>query len=215
MIANPKPMNIEPNNSSKIIAIGTLAKFSVYRAPIKNTIPEREMTLIELYKLIKSDRYQKQTEALRAITDQAQARAFKASQLNYVTLSGVFSKRSDSALLHHSGLLTLDIDHVSNLPMVKATLLADSFLDIKLMFKSPTGYGLKAAVNIDLEKGSHLQWFNAISNYIRETYQIKLDASGKDPSRAAFLCYDPEIYIHPDLFTQFSNPLHSNNHESN
>ncbi|HAH24353.1 MAG TPA: VirE protein, partial [Prolixibacteraceae bacterium] len=59
----------------------------------------------------------------------------------------------------HSGLLTLDFDHVSNLDGLKKTLLSDRYFDTELMFVSPSGDGLKWVISIDLMESSHQQWF--------------------------------------------------------
>lgn len=171
-------------------------KFSFYRRPVKNTVPTREMTLLEVYHDIKSERNQGQTKALRAMANKEQAKAFKAQSFDYVTFSGTFSKRNDASLVRHSGLLTIDLDHVVDLLSLKTTLLVDPFFDTELLFVSPSGDGLKWIVSIDPQSHSHQHWFKAIAHYLKITYQVEVDASGKDLSRACFLPYDPEVYIH-------------------
>ena len=182
-------------------------EFSFFSRPITNTVPNRVMTIWEAYLDIKGHRYQPQTALLRSLVDKNIARNYKARNFDYITPAGVFSKRCDAGLIRPSGLLTLDLDHLPNLQEIKATLIGDPFLETLLLFTSPSGDGLKSIVSINLEKGSHLQWFNAISNYLRETYQLKVDPTGKDVSRCCFLPHDPEVYIRPDLFTQnFTTP---------
>lgn len=46
-------------------------------------------------------------------------------------------------------------------------------------------------------KVSHAEYFNAVANYLRQTYGLEADKSGKDVSRSCFLPYDPEAYINP------------------
>ncbi|MFN5784539.1 MAG: BT4734/BF3469 family protein [Flavobacteriia bacterium] len=36
-----------------------------------------------------------------------------------------------------------------------------------------------------------------MSNYLKHNYRIEADPSGKDISRACFLCHDPNAFIHP------------------
>ena len=172
-------------------------KFSYFRRPVKNTLPSREMTLEEAYLEIKSERHQWQTKALRAITGKEQARLFKSLNFDYVTFSGTFFKRNEQGLIQHSGLLTLDIDHVTDLKELKKTMLADTFIQTKLLFISPSGDGLKWIVIIDLGVYTHLQWFRAIAHYLQITYHLEVDASGKDISRACFLPYDPQVIYLP------------------
>ncbi|HZL11569.1 MAG TPA: BT4734/BF3469 family protein [Prolixibacteraceae bacterium] len=184
-----------------------LPKFSYFRCPVTNTLPNYEMTIPDVYGAIKSNKYQRQTIELRSILSPLPlgegqgvgipARKYKAKHFDYVTFSGTFSKRNDAALIQHSGLITLDFDHVSNLKELKETLLQDQYFETELMFFSPSGDGLKWIVPIDLKEGTHLQLFKAIAAYIKATYKLEIDNSGKDISRACFLPFDPEVYINP------------------
>lgn len=169
--------------------------FSYFRCPVKNTQPNAEMTILDAYTAIKSNKYKKQTEELRSISEIESARKYKAVHFDYVTFSGLFSKRNDSALIQHSGLITLDFDHVSNLQKLKETLLQDKYFETKLMFVSPSGDGLKWIISIDLKECNHQDWFKAIAAYIKATYQMEVDKSGKDISRACFLPHDPAAYL--------------------
>ena len=60
-----------------------------------------------------------------------------------------------------------------------------------------SGDGLKWIININTAEVSHEEYFNAVANYLRQTYGLEADKSGKDVSRACFLPYDPEAYINP------------------
>ena len=155
-----------------------------------------------MYNLIKSDTYKRNTLAFRQIADKVQARQFKAENFDYVTFSGIFSKRSDSNLLKHSGLITIDFDHIPEVENLKKQLLNDEYFDTELLFVSPSGDGLKWIIPIDLTKGSHQLLFNAIAAYLKKTYQLEVDKSGKDISRACFLPYDNNVYINPKYLQQ-------------
>jgi hypothetical protein len=171
-------------------------QFSFYRAPISNIIPQGTYTLLDIYKIITTE-YANNTELLRFIAEPAQARTFKATKFDYVTFSGVFSKRNDKELINHSGLLCLDFDHVPNLQHLKKLLLTDPYFETELLFTSPSGDGLKWIIPINIHQVTHAQYFIAVSNYLKHNYLIEPDKSGKDISRACFLCHDPEAYIHP------------------
>jgi len=172
-------------------------RFSYFRCPVINTQPNAEMTILDAYKAIKSNKYKRQTEELRRINEPKSARKYKAAHFDYVTFSGLFSKRTDAALIQHSGLITLDFDHVSNLQELRETLLLDRYFETELMFVSPSGDGLKWIISIDLIECNHQDWFKAIAAYLKETYQLEVDKSGKDISRACFLPHDPTVYINP------------------
>jgi len=184
-------------------------KFSLFRRPVTNIIPEKEITLVEAYLGIRSKMYADRTLYLRGLLDKNKARKYKAAEFDYVTFSGTFSKRSDKALLKHSGLLTIDFDHMSNIPELKSTLLNDPYFETELLFISPSGCGLKWITAIDLNECSHQEWFQAIAAYIKSTYQLEVDQSGKDISRACFIPYDPDVYINPI----YMNTQKSENHE--
>ena len=178
-----------------------IPKFSFFKAPVSNIIPAKEMTLTEAFKLIKSESYGKQTNQLRSIQSKEEARKFKASKFDYATFSGTFSKRNDKALLNHSGLLTIDFDHIPNLQELKNQLLQDEYFETELLFVSPSGDGLKWIITIDITENKHQNFFKAISAYIKEVYRQEVDKSGKDISRACFLPHDPEVFINPKYLT--------------
>lgn len=189
------------------------ASFSFFKAPISNTIPHSHTTLYQVFNAIKGNYYEERTTTLRAFADGKLARLYKAQNFDYCTFSGVFSKRNDSALIQHSGLLTLDFDHVSNLHELRETLLQDRYFETELLFVSPSGDGLKWIIPIDLKECSHQEWFQAIAAYIKATYKLEVDKSGKDISRACFLPNDPRVYINPNyLKYPFSQTTNSNNH---
>lgn len=169
---------------------------SFFKAPIRNVFPSETLRLHHIYELISSDKYKSVTIDLRAITDPKIKRKFKANNLDYVTFSGVFERRNDNNLVKHSHLITIDFDHLENLEKTRQLLLADKAFDTELLFASPSGDGLKWIVRVDLEQATHAQYFQAITNYLQHTYNIEVDASGKDVSRACFLCHDPNAFLH-------------------
>jgi hypothetical protein len=221
-----EPKGFYTNKKSKVQLLevaANLPKFSYFRCPVTNTNPETEMTIPDVYAAIKSNKYKRQTDELRSILSPLphgegsgvglSARKYKAKNFNYVTFSGLFSKRNDSALIQHSGLITLDFDHVSSLQVLKETLLQDKYFETELMFVSPSGDGLKWIISIDLKECNHQDWFHAIAVYLKTTYQLEVDKSGKDISRACFLPYDPVIYINPNyLKCPFSQSTNSKSH---
>tara|TARA_R110002049_G_scaffold309292_1_gene520338 strand:+ start:2831 stop:3739 length:909 start_codon:yes stop_codon:yes gene_type:complete len=172
------------------------ANCSFFKAPVRNVFPSETLRLHQIFELITSDKYKGITEKLRAITNVKQARKLKANRFDYVTFSGVFEKRNDSSLLQHSNLLTIDFDHLENLQELKTQLLNDEYFETEMLFTSPSGDGLKWIIRIDIEEVSHSEYFIAVANYIKHTYNIEVDQSGKDVSRVCFLPYDPTAFLH-------------------
>jgi hypothetical protein len=168
--------------------------FSFFKAPITNTKPHKAVSLLQIYNAIKGDYYRDRTQKLHAISDVGQARLFKAANFDYCTFSGVFTTRNDKALTKHSGLLCLDFDHLQSVDMLRNQLLKDEYFDTQLLFCSPSGNGLKWIISIDTAT-THGEYFAAVSNYIKATYNVEVDKSGKDISRACFLPYDPQAFI--------------------
>ena len=200
--------------------------FSFFKAPITNTKPYSETTLRKVYNAIVGNYYKAQTQKLRTITDIQQARKFKAANFDYCTFSGTFTTRNDKALITHSGLLCVDFDHLNNTETLFNNLLKDDYFDTQLLFRSPSGDGLKWIIPIDTTQATHAEnlneraqnsntfevmpsevkfahsdYFTAIANYIKQTYGIEVDKSARNLSRACFLPHDPQAYLNPSLRT--------------
>lgn len=178
---------------------------SFFRAPVTNKVPEKSITLLEVAQMIKNPWLEPQTLALRQITDEAEARRFKGSHFPYVTPAGVFSYCADASLLKHSGVLCMDLDHIDDVESLKRKLIADKLFNTLMVFRSPSGYGLKWFIGINLSKCTHRQWFDAVRNYLMSpAYGLdakQADSSVRNESRACFLCFDPEVYVNPNLMT--------------
>ena len=171
--------------------------FSFFKAPISNTKPHKAVSLLQIYNAIKGDYYKERTQKLRTISDVGQARKFKAANFDYCTFSGTFTTRNDKALIKHSGLLCIDFDHLNNVQTLFNQLLKDDYFDTQLLFRSPSGDGLKWIIPIDTSQTTHGNYFAAVANYILQTYGIEVDKSGRDISRACFLPFDPQAFINP------------------
>lgn len=171
--------------------------FSYFQRPITNIVPNRQASLVEVFHLIRGTDFATCTSTLRKIQDVKKARKYKASNFDYVTFSGEFSKRNDKNLKKHSGLLTIDFDHIPDIYTLKESLLQDQYFETELLFTSPSGDGLKWIIPIELIKVKHQDYFKAVANYIQQTYSLEVDGSGKDISRACFLPHDPNAFINP------------------
>jgi hypothetical protein len=171
--------------------------FSYFTKPVSNVIPSRQVSLVEVYYLLKGNELASCTSTLRNISDPKEARKYKAQNFDYVTFSGTFAKRNDANLQKHSGLLTIDFDHIEDIPSLKGALLNDNYFETELLFISPSGDGLKWVIPIDLTKAKHHDYFKAVTNYVFHTYNLEIDQSGKDISRACFLPHEPETFINP------------------
>lgn len=171
--------------------------FTFFRHPITNTVPHKNITLADVYNYISRPYAKDRTEKLRSLSDVKRARNYKAANFDYCTFSGTFGSRSDKALIDHSGYLCIDFDHLADVNTTFQMLLEDRCFATELLFRSPSRDGLKWIISINTAEVSHAEYFNAVANYLRRTYGLEADKSGKDVSRACFLPYDPEAYINP------------------
>ncbi|PXY01642.1 hypothetical protein DF185_09235 [Marinifilum breve] len=174
---------------------------SFFKRPIQNIKSNQFISIRDVYKLIKKPNYEEITSMLRKIKDPAEARNFKASQFDYVCFSGVFEKRSSESIIEYSGLLVIDLDHLNDVKAIKDLLCQDANIETVLLFTSPSGDGLKWVVRIDLEKATHNEYFIGIRNYLKSTYGIEIDGSGKDIARACFLPHDDDVFFNSDETT--------------
>lgn len=177
-------------------------EMSFFNPPITNKVPSRTVTLLEVAGMIGSTLWAPQTQQLRSIADKAKARAYKGRNFAYVTAAGVFTYCNDQSMVSHSSLLCIDLDHLKNVDRMKQLLIADAHFVTLLAFRSPSGDGLKWFVRIDLTQADHQLWFQAVRNYLLDTYKDltpeNVDAHVGNLSRACFLCYDPDVYVNPD-----------------
>ena len=161
-------------------------QFSLYKGGIKSTIPTESITLEQLNNLVRSTDYIEKIKAIRAGNKSLK------KTLDYITPSGCFSTRNNEALIQRSNIFCLDFDHVNDLRELKANLLEN--LTPTLFFDSPSGNGLKVFYCIDIEAGSHSDYFKSFQNYFRKKMKLEIDKQCSDISRACFLSWDCNSY---------------------
>ena len=114
-------------------------------------------------------------------------------QLPAICFSGKFSKRNDSSLLEHSGLICLDFDGYESDKLLleeKESLTKDRYT--YSVFISPSGMGLKVLVKIPAEVDNHKKFFTSLEKHFNSPY---FDKTCKNVSRVCYESYDPLIYI--------------------
>jgi predicted P-loop ATPase len=139
---------------------------------------------------VRTGKWQDIVLQVRATSDKEE-RDKKKKSAPLVTISGSFSARKDDAIRAHSGFIAIDIDNIDNPEDTKKLVQGDSY--VYAAFTSISGHGLCLIVKIDGTR--HLDAFNGIASYLYHTYQLIVDQSGKNVSRARFISYDPWIHI--------------------
>jgi hypothetical protein len=192
---------------SQLLPIG---KFALFKNGIKNTKKSVDISIQSAVKAIRSDHYKDNVQKIRTSDNKSVRSVIKAS-LDYFCFSGTFKERNVEGLIKHSGIICIDFDlngehpdpedrtkkvHITeyNIENVKYKLSKDPFS--LAVFVSPSGYGVKVLVKIFPEM--HLDSFNGLKNYYKKNFDLSLDESGKDVSRACYASYDPEIYYNGD-----------------
>lgn len=173
-----------------------MATISIYKNI--HDVKSKETVLLNVFlDAIQSGRWQDQVLKIRTIKDHEERQQAKRN-LQYVTISGLFSQRSITGLSAHSGFVSMDLDNLgSDLEGVRSLLSKDPY--VYACFTSVSGTGLCVLVKIDPEK--HNEAFEAISDYLIRQYQLIPDPSGKDVCRPRYVSYDPDLFVNEKSLT--------------
>ena len=204
------PQSLVPLRST-CAAVASLVRFSYFAKPISRQMPSREFSLMDAYHYIKSGIGAQATAHLRSLPP-AERAAFKRSNFDFCTFSGLFHQRKADKLIRHSYLVCFDFDHLPDVEAVGLTLLNDPYFETMLLFRSPSGDGLKWVLSMERNYARrelffpaetpaayHALFFEAVRHYLFNTYALEADVKCKDVSRACFLPYDQQAYINPAL----------------
>ena len=130
-----------------------------------------------------------------------------------ICFSGKFTKRLDSAVQEHSGLICLDFDGYDK----NKELLSDKEKISKSpytysVFLSPSGRGLKVLVKIPKDVDNHVNYFNALEKHYNND---RFDRTSKNISRVCYESYDPLIYINKNssVWDKVDEPDYQEKHQ--
>lgn len=203
-------------------------EISFFKHPVTNVTPFCSVSVEQIFSYIISPVAQSATDEIRA-ADPKQRGQIKKSKLDFVTPCGVFARRMLKNLVSVSGLLVLDIDHVSDAPALLSE--ASNLLRPELAFISPSGDGVKFFLDIrkDYEERGWAQFdYPIVSDEVRTKVSgiykdiylaisqswenvfpgVPVDQSGSDLSRACFLPHNTLAYIsHPRFKNLVRNGL--------
>lgn len=150
----------------------------------------KDVELHDFLRDIKNGRWQDKVLYIRNIDDK-KLRSAEKQKCPLVTISGSFHERKDASIRKHSGFIAIDIDDIENAETVKELVAADPY--VYAAFVSISGKGLCLLMRIDPTR--HADAFLGIESYLYDQYQLIVDQSGKNVSRARFISYDPHIII--------------------
>ena len=144
---------------------------------------------------IKNGKYIDLIKQIREEKDKTLRNELK-KNLPAVCFSGTFNRRSDDAIVEHSGYICLDFDgyeNKSDMVKEKSKMMTDKY--VMAVFVSPSGNGLKAIVKIPKEPNNHKRYFDALKEHFDSPY---FDVTSKNISRVCYESYDPEIHVNLD-----------------
>lgn len=169
-----------------------ITNISIYKS-VKHTETTETIALDIFLDNVRDGKWQDQVLSIRTIQDKEIKRAEKAKLPN-VTISGIFGKRVDSDCKLHSGFIAIDIDDLgAEVEGTRTLLNSDPY--IYASFTSVSGTGICCLVRIDSDK--HREAFEGIADYLIRKYQIIVDPTGVNKSRARFVSFDPQLFTNP------------------
>ena len=151
---------------------------------------DKDIELLAFLDGVKDGKWQDAVLKVRTIQDKKERNKEK-QKCPLVTISGSFKERKDNAIRKHSNVIAIDLDNISNPNTVKEVLKRDSY--VFASFISISGHGLCVLFKIDGSR--HLDAFESIAKYLYDNYQLIVDQSGKNVSRARFVSYDPYLHL--------------------
>ena len=109
------------------------------------------------------------------------------------TLSGVFAPtRAKANLLKHSGLICLDVDHVSNCSELMTDIARLNI--VAYVSRSASGRGLFVVVPLAYPNRHTEQW-EALRRYFKSRFNVEVDKQTKDTTRLRFVSFDADAII--------------------
>ncbi len=170
-----------------------MSQVSYYKS-LLNTTDSVVVGVSAILSGIKNGKARNLVTSIRTETDKVKRASLK-KQLSAICFSGVFERRSDSAIRSHSGFICLDFDGYQGVEINEAMRFFKADEYTYSAFISPSGKGIKVLVRIPAEVDTHGQRFDALKEYYNSDY---FDATSRNLSRVCFMSYDSNLYLNED-----------------
>jgi predicted P-loop ATPase len=168
-------------------------QISIFKNWARVNNPEN-IDLIDHLMDIKEGQWEDSVTKARVLKAQGKEEEYKAfkDKMQTVSFSGLFEKRADAALIEHSKIIAMDLDIYDHpdLNGVKEKFKTDPH--VFSVFLSTSGMGLRVLFRIDSKR--HRDAFLGISKYIKDHYQIIVDANSS-VSKPYIVSFDPDLYL--------------------
>lgn len=149
---------------------------------------------IPLMTFLRSKKYRRHVEAIRAEPDKKRRDRMKA-QLPAITPSGTFTRRGNDHLIRHSGLICIDLDGKDN-PGVMNWREICRLPEVAYLGLSVSGKGYWALIPLADPK-RHTEHFRALQRDF-STFGLTIDEACGDPARLRGYSFDAQAYFNPN-----------------
>jgi len=172
---------------------------------ISESITKKQMDLINLETVIErimmDESLKEKIQKCRDLPSKDQRRIYKTQNLPYFCLGEFRANVRKKENLSSIEALVIDIDgcEAGILEDLKRKLRNDS--EVLFTFTSPSGNGLKVVVTFDrcvTDPDEYARIFKAYVTSFSLKYDIEVDTSGSDCSRACFFSHDPDLFYNQD-----------------
>lgn len=170
---------------------------SYFDGGITNTTRQYKISIEKLFSGITTNQdWKKQIDQVRAVLlKHGKGSEYKAAKakLPYFMPSGIWSNRTENGkLIKGSDLIQIDVDDLldnTELERIRAALMADKHT--LLLFKSPSGAGLKGLATHEPDKAPH----RASLEEFYSNLEIKIDPSTLFKKQPCYIGYDEQAYL--------------------
>lgn len=157
---------------------------------IRSTAPLDNLDLHAYFHAVRIGEFEDEIHEIRIKTNEKEKDALK-RQLQRITFSGTFSKRTNDGLLEHSSIIAIDLDDLQDAEMTKQLLSEDKY--VYAAFVSSGGKGLTVLFKINGKK--HRESFLGLSEYLLLNYNLLADPGSVSVVKPFGVTFDPFIYI--------------------
>jgi hypothetical protein len=168
---------------------------------LRNTKPEKVVSITEVLNEIASDKYKSLIEEIRQ-SENPSKNPLK-DKLPVFTPTGQFNYRSLAGLEIYNGLMCLDIDGVEDPQSLKEK--CKNLNYVYSAFITPSGRGLKVLIKSSATSENYREIELKVATAFQHDTGFLRDNHCKDIARIQFVSYDPELYINEN--STIINPL--------
>jgi hypothetical protein len=144
---------------------------------------------------VRDGQWREPVSRLRSLTDPGEQRQAKLA-LPFCTWAGVFTRRSNSALVQHSGQVGIDLDELGEAGAVAVLKAAVGDVYCLAAFRSARAEGVRLIFRIPhCSPENHVAAFDQVALHVQRIYGREPDTSGKDVSRASFVSFDNGLWL--------------------